>query len=204
MRVLGVLLAGGRGSRLGSDVPKALVVCAGRTLLARALATLETQCDELVVVAPRAMELPVERARRVDDPEGSAAGRGPLAALVAGLAARPHEEALAFAVDMPLVTGAALQVLRERRGGALAVLAAPAGVPQPLAAWYAPGAGERLAQALATGERSLIAACRTLAPVPVDDAALASIPDGDGFKWNLNTREDLLQVERLLAARAGT
>src|SRR6185369_331782 len=83
MRSLGVLLAGGRGTRMGAGTPKALVVCGGRTLLARARATLETLCDAVVVVAPRELELPVPLEDRVDDPPGA---RGPLAAMLAGLA----------------------------------------------------------------------------------------------------------------------
>jgi len=199
MRTLGVLLAGGRGTRLGAGIPKALVVCGGRTLLARALATLDTLGDAVVVVAPRELELPVPRAQRVDDPPGAA---GPLAAMVAGLGARPFDEAVVLAVDLPLVTPAALSGLRSRRGDALAVLAAPGDLPQPVAAWYAFAARERLAAALAAGERSLIAAARTLDPVRVGDRELDGIPDGGGFRWNVNTFEDLAQAERLLAARA--
>jgi len=190
-----VLLAGGRGKRLGAGLPKALVVCGGRTLIARALDTLEALCDAVVVVAPRELELPVPRAQRVDDPPGAA---GPLAAMVTGLASRPFEEALVFAVDLPLVTPAALAALRARRGDALAVMAAPGDVPQPVAAWYASGARAPLATALEGGERSLIAACRTLAPMLVGDAELAAMPDGGGFQWNVNTFEDLARAERLL------
>src|SRR5262245_26049349 len=144
MRTLGVLLAGGRGTRLGAGIPKALVVCGGRTLLARALETLDALCDDVVVAAPRELELPVPRARRVDDAAG---GQGPLAAMVGALGARTFEEALVLAVDLPLVPAAALTALRALRGDALAVMAAPAGLPQPLAAWYASAARETLARA---------------------------------------------------------
>src|SRR5262249_60833513 len=118
------------------------------------------------------------------------------------LGARPFDEAVVLAVALPLVAPAALSGLRSRRGDALAVLAAPGDLPQPVAAWYAFAARERLAAALAAGERSLIAAARTLDPVRVGDRELDGIPDGGGFRWNVNTFEDLAQAERLLAARA--
>ena len=197
MRTLGVLLAGGRGTRMGAGTPKALVVCGGRTLLARARATLETLCDAVVVVAPRELELPVPLEDRVDDPPGA---RGPLAAMLAGLASRTFDEALVLAVDLPLVTVAALTALRALRGDALAVMAAPGALPQPLAAWYAPGARALLEAALASGERSVIAACRTLNPRLVIDDELTAIPEGGGFQWNVNTAEDLASVERMVAA----
>ena len=197
MRTLGVLLAGGRGTRLGTGIPKALVVCGGRTLLARAAATLDALCDAVVVVAPRELGLPVPRAQRVDDPPGV---RGPLAAMIAGLASRPFDEALVLAVDLPLVTERALSALRALRGDALAVMAAPEALPQPLAAWYASAARASLDAALSSGERSVIAACRTLSPRLVRDAELESMPDGGGFQWNVNTFEDLARAERALAA----
>jgi len=183
MRSLGVLLAGGRGTRLGTGIPKALMVCGGRTLLARALGTLATQCAQVVVVAPHGMELPVPRAERVDDPPDA---HGPLAAMVAGLASRPFDEALVFAVDLPLVTPAALAALRALRGNALAVMAAP-------------GSRAKLEAALAAGERSVIAACATLAPRLVRDNVLEMMSEGGGFQWNVNTFEDLARAERTLA-----
>lgn len=47
-RILGAVLAGGQSSRFGSD--KALAQIGGRSLLDRAIATLERQCDAVVVV----------------------------------------------------------------------------------------------------------------------------------------------------------
>jgi len=193
-----VLLAGGRGRRLGAGIPKALVPCGGRTLLARAQATLDALCDTVVVVAPHGLELPVPGAVRVDDPPGEL---GPLAAMVAGLGSRAFDEALVLAVDLPLVTASALAALRALRGEALAVIAAPGSLPQPLAAWYASGAHAALEAALASGERSVIAACRTLSPRLVGDDELAKIPGGEGFQWNVNTLEDLERAERMLSAR---
>ena len=46
--ILGAVLAGGQSSRFGSD--KALAALGGRTLLARAVASLEAQCDGVIVV----------------------------------------------------------------------------------------------------------------------------------------------------------
>src|SRR5437763_13843367 len=135
MRTLGILLAGGQGKRLGDKSPKALAECAGRTLLERALETLNALCDHTLVVPPAAMTLPVDAAIRIDDPEDDA---GPLGGLVTGLAARAFDEAIVLAVDLPLLTHATLSALRALRGDAPAILPAPADVPQPLAAWYTP------------------------------------------------------------------
>ena len=197
MRTLGVLLAGGEGRRLGARAPKALVPCGGPTLFARALATVSALCDPVVVVAPAGMELPVEAALRLADPPDAA---GPLAALAVGLGSRAFEEALVFAVDFPLVTPALLAALRARRGDAAAVLPAPGGIPQPLAAWYTPRALDPLAAALASGERSVVRAVLALAPALVDDGVLATLPGGLDAWLNVNTPAALAEAERRLAS----
>ncbi len=198
MRALGVLLAGGRGTRMTGDEPKALALCAGRTLLERSHATLAALCDEVVVVAPASMALPVADSMRVAD-LGVA---GPLAALIQGLGSRACDEALVLAVDLPLVLPAMLASLRSLRGTALAVVPRPGGVPQPLAAWYDSHALAALASSLASGERSVIRAVATLSPVWVDDDELASLPGGLAAWLNVNTRDDLVLAAQRLASRA--
>ena len=71
-------------------------MCAGASLLARALATLEACCDRVVVVAPAKMTLPIPRTQRVDDPPG---GGGPLPALAAALDSRRYDEVCVLSVD---------------------------------------------------------------------------------------------------------
>jgi molybdopterin-guanine dinucleotide biosynthesis protein A len=75
-RVMGVVLAGGTSRRFGSD--KALAEIGGRSLIARAVANLERQCDA-VIVAGRA-EAPVAVV-----PDHPAPGLGPLGGLCGAL-----------------------------------------------------------------------------------------------------------------------
>jgi molybdopterin-guanine dinucleotide biosynthesis protein A len=196
VRTLGVLLAGGRGSRLQLGVPKALIACGGCSLLARAMATLEQLCDPVVVVAPHDMALPVPAEQRIADLPGA---QGPLAALIAGLGSRRFEDALVLGVDFPLLTPGALAGLRSLRGEAAAVLPVISGTPQPLAAWYSPRAFPVLAAALAAGVRSVTQAVMTLAPRLVGDAELAVLPGGSAAYLNLNTPADLAEAERRLS-----
>jgi len=196
---LGVLVAGGRGVRLGLGVPKAFARLGGLTLLERASRTLERVCDEIVVTAPAGLPLPQLAHARVADVAGAA---GPLAGLVAGLAARPFTRALALGVDFPLARAEALQILLDRLGGYCAVVPIPGGVPQPLAAAYAPAALTTLARSLAAGERAVTAAVLALGPLLLSDAEIARLPGGDENFFNLNTPADLALAERsVLAAR---
>ncbi len=197
---LGILLAGGRGERLGLGVPKALAVLGGRTLVERALETLRACCERVVVVAPRTIELPVPaELRRCDaDP-----GEGPLAGLLTGAGDGEFERALVLGVDFPLVRPAALARLAERLGGAHVVLPVPTGVPQPLVAWYAASAVAPLAAAFARGERSIRRALDPLERVLVSADELAALPGGADAFLNVNTPDDLARAERSLAAHGG-
>lgn len=195
-RTLGVLVAGGQGSRLGAVTPKALADCGGRTLLARALATLGELTDPVVVVAPAGLMLPVPAAQRVTDMPFA---EGPLAGVVAGLGSRRFEEALVYAVDMPLVGVRTLAALRSLRGDALAVVPAPGGIPQPLAAWFGPRAFAPLAESLRAGERSVTRAVMALDPVVIGDERLATLPGGLAAWLNVNTPEELAEAGRRLA-----
>ena len=52
MAVVGIVPAAGRGERLGGEVPKAFVVCAGRPLIEWSLGVLAASCDRVVVAVP--------------------------------------------------------------------------------------------------------------------------------------------------------
>jgi molybdenum cofactor guanylyltransferase len=196
-RVLGILLAGGRGERLALGVPKALVTLGGRTLLARALETLRSLCDDVVVCAPASLELPVERALRVDDP---LPGEGPLPALVAGLRSRTFERAVALGVDLPFMDADALAFIAAAPLRASAVVPAPGGRPQPLAAAYAPGAIAPLAAAVDRGERALVRAVLALPARVIGDAELLAALGSSDPWFNLNTPDDLAFAEGRITA----
>jgi molybdenum cofactor guanylyltransferase len=195
-RRLGVLLAGGRGRRLSSGGPKALARLAGATLLDRAVATLSAACDELVIVAPSALRLPIPSGCRTVEDDG----RGPLPALVAGLESAPYECALVLGVDYPLVGADLLTAVADRLGRAPGVVPRPDAHLQPLVAAYAPRACGDLVATLARGERSLVAAVEAIGVRVIERDALAALPDGLDRFLNVNTPADLAEAERRLAA----
>lgn len=143
-----VILTGGTSSRLGG-VDKASLEHAGRTLLASALDAV-ADADEVVVVGPTASAPPGVRFVREEPPGG-----GPLAGIAAGASslAPGHDLLVVLAVDMPHVTRATVDRLREAASapgvdGAwltdatgrrqLAGVVVPALVPEPAAAWGTP------------------------------------------------------------------
>ena len=114
--LVGVVLAGGEGRRMGPGVAKPLRRLGGRTLIAHVLERLRPQVMDVVVVANEA--LPVYRRLGVpviaDPPEIRRAARregrrlGPLAGILAGmewsLATHPHAGwILSVPADMPFL-----------------------------------------------------------------------------------------------------
>jgi molybdopterin-guanine dinucleotide biosynthesis protein A len=148
------------------------------------------------VCAPASLELPLARAIRVHDPQP---GEGPLAALVAGLCARPFERAVALGVDLPFVGADALAFVAAAPLDAPAVVPAPGGRPQPLAAAYAPEAIAPLVAAVARGERALVRAVLALPARVIADAELSAALGSSDAWFNLNTPDDLALAQGRIA-----
>lgn len=109
-----VVLAGGRGSRLGG-VDKASLRVSGTTLLDRLMTALGEAAGvaHTVVVGPLTLPVGLEVLQTVEDPPGS----GPVAALDAGLSAlatahRPADWTMVVAVDQPGAARAVPDLLR--------------------------------------------------------------------------------------------
>jgi 2-C-methyl-D-erythritol 4-phosphate cytidylyltransferase len=63
MSVVGIIPAAGSGERLGSDGPKAFVVCGGRPLVDWSRSVLRAVCDRVIVAVPDGLEEGVDRVR---------------------------------------------------------------------------------------------------------------------------------------------
>ncbi|MWB98285.1 NTP transferase domain-containing protein [Agromyces sp. MMS17-SY077] len=142
-----MVLAGGRGSRLGG-LDKARLVAGGRMLLERSLDALAA-ADRVVVVGPAPDAAVLERAgsERVRSALEAPRFGGPVPALVAGLgelaadARTPQDLVLVLAVDLVRPADAVAGLLRAVRAessiGADAIVAVDAaGVRQPVLAAY--------------------------------------------------------------------
>jgi molybdenum cofactor guanylyltransferase len=182
--VIGALLAGGSGRRLGAPSKPAAVV-AGRPLVSYPAAALAEVCSRVAVVCKRDTSLPdLEGVERWDEPEEP---RHPLTGIVHALetAAGP---VLICAADMPYVTADACRSLLQAGPAADAVIATADGVLQPTFGLYAASALEALRAAPA--DAPLTATVEALDPVRVAlPAALVR---------SVNTPEELAEAEQLL------
>lgn len=196
-----VLLAGGRGERVGGD--KANLVVGGETLLGRSLATLDR------------IGLPVVIALRQDQvaPHGRVVVRdvadvaGPLGGLIAALEAVTTEWAFLSAVDMPLLAPEVVPALFRLRGPADVVIPRVAGRDHVLASLVRARVAPRLREASAEGERGVARALERLSPrylTAVEllcDVELSRVDPALSSFANVNTPEDVASAESALAAR---
>lgn len=157
MRTAGIVLIGGRSTRMGA--PKAALDFGGEPLMARVARAVAAAAGPVVVVAAPGQELPPipTRYEVVRDEEE---GLGPLAGLVAGLAALEGRADAAFVAscDMPFLTADVVRrVLGELELDPDALCAAPytEGHRHPLAAAYRFGALAAAREQLAANELRL-------------------------------------------------
>jgi molybdopterin-guanine dinucleotide biosynthesis protein A len=178
-RTAGVVLAGGRSSRMGR--PKAELEWHGSTLLRRTLGVLARSVDgPLLVVRAAGQPLPQLPAQVniIEDPEQ---GLGPLQGVAAGLAALAGRAQTAFvcSTDLPFLHPAFVRrVLSVLTDDLDVVLPVARGYPQPLAAAYRVSLAPLVTELVAAGDRRPAflfrhERCRTLR---IDDAALLEDP----------------------------
>jgi molybdopterin-guanine dinucleotide biosynthesis protein A len=153
--LLGLVLAGGRGTRIGRE--KGTLDYHGRSQVVWALELLSRFCRDAYVSVRRAQasELPYSRLPVViDDAEEPT---GPAAGLAAAFRLRPEAAWLTVAADMPLLDAAMLEVLCNRRDPARIATAYRHGdgTPEPLCTIWEPASRQFLERAGGGGSVSL-------------------------------------------------
>jgi len=181
-----VILAGGRGERLGQD--KATLELNGATLLQRALDALAPLSDDLIVVLRHDQELRAPSARIVRDLEPFA---GVLAGMAAGLGAAQHAWSFMMACDMPFVNPRLVRYMYAQRSGYdIVVPRVPAGL-EPLHALYHRRCLRPVSRALLGGERRLISFYASLRVRYIEVSESQALDPQELSFFNINTPEDV-------------
>ncbi|HEY7874920.1 MAG TPA: NTP transferase domain-containing protein [Actinomycetota bacterium] len=182
-----IVLAGGRGTRLGGR-DKAALTFGGRTSLERVLDAAGAAERTVVVGDPHVTTADVIWTR--EEP----AGAGPVAAIAAGLSFVTAELVAVVAVDLPLLERDDFETLRRSLGGADGVIFVDGdGRDQPLAGMYRT---EPLRRALGALQETRNARVGAL----VRGLALARIVN-QRASCDCDTPEDVQRVERVLQGR---
>jgi molybdenum cofactor guanylyltransferase len=182
----GLILAGGRSSRMGVD--KALLEFEGEPLLARVAARLGTVCEEILVASGDGSRLAAFGLPQVAD---AVPDSGPLGGLIAGLEHAGHPLMAVVAVDMPFASTELLAAMAAMRRSEDAVVPLSADGLEPLHAVYARPAAGTLRSMLAAGTLSLRRALGSLDVTYVDSDVTGRLDPSGRFAWNLNEPGDL-------------
>ena len=190
--VIGAVLCGGHGRRMGSD--KLSLEIGGRTLAARAVDALHLAgLDVVLVLRPRQPAPLMARTTAIVRDEIQDAG--PMGGLHALLRWLPTEWTLVVPCDQPfLKTALLLGLLGQPRDDVDAIAGRPAGLAEPLPGLYRRTCLPAIEEALASGERSL----RDL----LSSLRVSALPEERLRQWdpelvsylNINTQADLARV----------
>ena len=191
---LGVVLAGGRGSRLGGAKPTADL--AGRPLISYPLAALAEADVEAVVVAKTDTDLPKLDVEVLTEP---AEPVHPLAGIVAAIR-QTGRPIVVIGCDFPFVPAALLRALADAPEPL--VVPAPGGAPQPLVARWTLALLPALEDAL-DREEPLRRTVTALSPRLLDDPELAPFGDPARVFFNVNTPADLRLAESAVSSPDG-
>jgi 2-C-methyl-D-erythritol 4-phosphate cytidylyltransferase len=121
MAAVGLIVAAGRGERLGSDGPKALVVLEGRSMLEWSLDVLSAVCDSVVVALPEGVDAPAGTIGVVGGAHRSLSVRAALAAAPDGA-----DQVIVHDAARPLVTVELVRACIDALDGVDAAIAAAA------------------------------------------------------------------------------
>ncbi len=194
--VAGVLIAGGKSRRMGTD--KRFLSVAGKTLFERTMEVLESTFRDIIIVLAEPVEkLDVRGARVVFD---AVPGCGSLGGLYTGLEASPHRRVFAVACDMPFLNQRLIRFLVDYDSSVDVVVAELATGVHPMHAVYSKQCAPLL-RSMAERQDLKIQRLFLAADLRVRvlrERDLAPLDPGLRSFQNINTPEDLALAESLL------
>ena len=184
----GLLLAGGRSSRMGRDKASLVVGDRGLSQAAYTLALLQRFCAQTYLSLRNEQDIP-RGAEGVPVLRDESAAEGPMAGLLAAFRQAPDAAWLALACDLPFVHAGLLARLIERHEMEptlpfVVFAAATGGEPEPLCAIYGPPAGPILARYAARGQFSP-------RRIMIEESALLLELEDAAALRNVNTPQEL-------------
>ena len=197
--ITSVVLAGGKGRRLGKD--KLQEVVGGRPLLQRVIDSLSPISERILVVTAQGQRLPAIQAKqsKVASVPDIYPGRGALGGIYTGLTAAKSQYGLVVAADMPFLNPDLLQHLVTVAPGFDVVMPRIDGEIEPLHAVYSRDCLPAIQEQI---ERNQLQIRIFLERVRVRYVELAEVdmfdPRHMSF-FNVNTPEDLTKAQEIAA-----
>lgn len=195
----GIILAGGKGSRLGRS--KALQVIGGKSAIQRVVDSLSAVTTRIIVATANGEAIPCSSTAEMITVADIYPGRGPLAGIHSGLTASTSSRAVVVGCDMPFLSPGLLDYMCRVSPGFDAVVPRMDEKVEPLCAVYSRSCLPTMQRLL---ERHELMINRVFSMVKVryvgEDEIDRFDPEHLSF-FNINSRQDLERAERLLAMK---
>ena len=206
-RVTGIILAGGKSSRLGRD--KAWEDVGGQRIIDRVIGALQSSCDEVLIIGDRPerqneLSLPKCIQYRSDDLKG----RGSIGGLYTGLKAADTLWSLVVACDMPFISRELirfmLSIISNNRCDAIVPVIN--GRYQPTHALYNSTCIPFIEKNISSGNFRMDSYFDEIYLEEISEDVINSIKGAELSFFNVNTEDDLLTAReqyKLFDARNG-
>lgn len=194
----GIILAGGKSRRLGTD--KAIVRLGTTRLVDIAVETLGSLVDSIVVVtnSPQLFEgLP---ARLTTDLHP---GAGPLGGILSGLLQLEYEHSLVVACDMPFLNPNLIKYMMQRVANYDVVMPRLNGYVEPLHAIYSRRCIEPIQRLLAADDYRIIHFMHEVSVRHVESEEIDAFDPTHLSFFNINTPDDLARARAEYRRRLG-
>jgi molybdopterin-guanine dinucleotide biosynthesis protein A len=165
MSVTGIILCGGRSTRMGAD--KGSLVFGGETMLERISRVLRSTTDDVIIVG--------RRDQSVATVHDGVEDQGPLAGIASGLSASKTDVNLVVACDMPLIDPAVLERMVTLIGDADVCVAVNDGHASALCGVYRSRVGPVAQSMFDAGERRVMPLLDRVQTKRVDAAVFRDI-----------------------------
>jgi molybdopterin-guanine dinucleotide biosynthesis protein A len=188
--VAGVILAGGRASRMGGR-DKAFAAVAGEPIVVRTVRIFRSLFPQVLVATNRPERFAALDVQAVPD---RFPGAGPLAGIHAALLACRYPHVFVAACDMPGLDPDVIRLIVARIGAADAIVPRWDDDVEPLHAVYAARCLPAMEAALTSGRHAMRDFLQTVTVDWVDESELRALGGAAASLTNVNTPEDLAGV----------
>ncbi len=185
MKVSGIVLAGGRSSRMGQD--KTLLSVNAESLIERTVKEMRKAVDEIIIASNQKCKYNIPGTVEIPD---VFSGRGPLGGIHAGLLAASYPLAFVVAGDMPFFTADLATYLLSKSAGYDVVAPEIDGYWEPLCAVYSKDCLKPIEQYLVADIRKVYAFYPSVRVLKVKEKELIKMGKIENIFCNLNTPED--------------
>ena len=187
--ITGIILAGGKSSRMGTD--KALMQFQGEKLIERTMRTFRSVFPQIMIITNTPLDY-------LDQDAGIATdifpGKGPLGGIYTGLFYSPTEYAFVAACDQPFFNPEFICHMIDRIGPYDIVVPQTERGPEPLHAIYSRKCVGRIHALLGENRLKITGFYKSFRTLYIPSAEYSKFEPGEKMFYNMNTLSDLEKI----------